>query len=100
MSERNQVVVSGRLIEVAPVRYTPAGIPAIEFKIAHESQQLEAGIERQVRCEIPCVCLGEPATAIAKYAVDEEIVVKGFFAARSRRWLSSLVLHVTRHARP
>ncbi|QNM97715.1 primosomal replication protein N [Chitinimonas koreensis] len=95
MSARNQVVAHGKLFEVGALRYTPAGIPAVEFRLMHESTQLEAGVERKVQCEMPCICLGKQAETLARLAADAEIVVKGFLAARSQRYRHSLVLHVT-----
>lgn len=91
---RNQVVASGRLIERQPVRYTPAGIAVVEFKLQHESTQSEAGGQRQVQCEIACVCMGKEATRLAAVVEGTGITVKGFLAARSQRWKHNLVLHI------
>jgi len=91
---RNQIVVSGRLVERQPLRYTPAGTPVVEFRIQHESTQEEAGGERLVQCEFICICLGKEAAVLAKVAEGCEIAIRGFLAARSQRWKNSLVLHV------
>ncbi|SFZ79213.1 primosomal replication protein N [Chitinimonas taiwanensis] len=95
MNARNQVVVTGRLLDVEPLRYTPAGIPALEFRLVHDSSQPEAGVSRQVQCEIACVCLGDKAKTLAVLGTDVEIVVKGFLAARNQRYKHSLVLHIS-----
>ena len=94
MGTRNQIVASGRLTDVDALRYTPAGIPAVEFRLVHESTQKEAGGERKVQCEFNCICLGKQASSLAALAAETEIVVKGFLAAKSQRWKSNLVLHV------
>ncbi|PHV11734.1 primosomal replication protein N [Chitinimonas sp. BJB300] len=94
MNARNQVVVSGRLLVVEPLRYTPAGIPALEFRLVHDSSQQEAGVSRQVQCEITCIYLGERAKTLAVLGTEVEIVVKGFLAARNQRYKHSLVLHI------
>jgi len=91
---RNQVVVSGRLIERQPLRYTPAGVAVIEFKLKHESMQAEAGGERLVQCEFTCICLGKQAVPLAAVVEGAGIAIKGFLAARSQRWKTSLILHV------
>ncbi|QDQ25692.1 primosomal replication protein N [Chitinimonas arctica] len=95
MSARNQVVAHGAVLQTEVLRYTPAGIPVIEFRLRHESNQTEAGIERQVQCEMPCVCLGDKAKGLAALADGTEITVKGFLAGRSQRYKHSLVLHIT-----
>ena len=94
MATRNQVVASGCLIERQVLRHTPAGIPVVEFKLRHESEQTEAGGKRQVQCEIACLCMGKEATTMAALPEGAEITVKGFLAARGKRYLSNLVLHV------
>ncbi|GLR13547.1 primosomal replication protein N [Chitinimonas viridis] len=95
MSARNQVVAHGQVLDLQPLRYTPAGIPAVEFKLMHESTQTEAGAERQIQCEMPCVCLGDKAKGLASLAEGSEILIKGFLAGRSQRYKHSLVLHIT-----
>ena len=45
----NQFVLSGKLIELDALRYTPAGIPVVNFRLSHESEQIEAGAKR-ARC--------------------------------------------------
>ena len=94
MSARNQVVVTGRLLEVEALRYTPAGVPVLEFRLSHHSSQQEVGFVRHVECEIVCIFLGEQAKTLAVLGSEVEIVVKGFLAARSQRYKHSLVLHI------
>ncbi|WP_269533799.1 primosomal replication protein N [Chitinimonas sp. BJYL2] len=91
---RNQVVAHGQLLELQPLRYTPAGIPVVEFRLMHESTQQEGGSDRQVQCEMPCVCLGESARSLASLPEGTEVLVKGFLAGRSQRYKHSLVLHI------
>ncbi|HEY9101511.1 primosomal replication protein N [Chitinimonas sp.] len=95
MSARNQVVANGQVLELQPLRYTPAGIPAVEFRLMHESTQTEAGSDRKVQCEMPCICLGDKAKALASLAEGTEILIKGFLAGRSQRYKHNLVLHIT-----
>lgn len=76
------------------MRYTPAGIPALEFLLAHVSHQVEAGSERKVECEMPCVALGAPAQMLAAAKAGDAVLVSGFLAARSLKRRTP-VLHVT-----
>ena len=43
------------------LRFTPTGVPALDFELAHESMQVEAGGERRVACELAGVALGPVA---------------------------------------
>ncbi|MDK2124668.1 primosomal replication protein N [Parachitinimonas caeni] len=87
--------MTGLISDLSILRYTPAGIPAVEFKLMHESTQNEAGAERQVACEVCCIALGDPAVALSTRMDGCRLKVKGFLAARNMRYRSSLVLHVT-----
>jgi len=48
----NRLAISGALIQVDPVRYSPAGVPIAEAVILHRSSQSIATQTRQVECEL------------------------------------------------
>jgi primosomal replication protein N len=91
----NTVELSGRLMEIEPLRHTPAGMPVVHFTVAHASSQMEAGHERRVECEVKGVALGEPASGMARLKAGDEIRVHGFLN-RKNRMSAQLVLHATR----
>ena len=64
--EINAVALSGELKEIEPLRHTPAGIPLLNFRLAHKSQQMEAGYKRQVDCELNGIAIGEVAVAMSR----------------------------------
>jgi primosomal replication protein N len=66
----------------------------IEFRIAHASEQVEAGQPRQVDCEIGCVAVGPVALLLKDAQPGTGIGVSGFLAARSLKQ-KALVLHAT-----
>jgi primosomal replication protein N len=75
------------------LRYTPAGIPVLDFALAHESTQLEAGIERLVACELAAVALGPVANQLAAVVPGAQLRCSGFLARRYRTG-TSVALHV------
>ena len=91
---RNQVELSGRLLEAGTLRHTPAGVAALQFKLAHESEQEEAGVKRRVQAEIGAVAFEAQARLIAARPLGSGLRIKGFLAAKSAR-AKKLVLHVT-----
>lgn len=92
---RNAVVLSGTLIGRDELRHTPAGMPALNFRIGHASEQLEAGKARNVRLEIDAVALGEVAEQMSRAPLQAEFRFEGFLALRSK--MSRLpILHVNR----
>jgi primosomal replication protein N len=86
--------LSGRLLELGALRYTPAGIPAVEFKLRHESEQGEAGSRRRVEAEIGGIAFEAQARLLAAAKLNTELRVHGFLGAKSKR-SRKLVLHVT-----
>jgi primosomal replication protein N len=89
----NRVVLVGTLIERKELRHTPAGMPAIDARIAHASEQVEAGAVRQVNLEMDAVALGNVAERLNKAATGRSYRFEGFLAQRSR--LSrQLILHL------
>lgn len=90
---RNVLVLDGVIAECGVLRRTPAGMPALEFRVEHVSRQIEAGIERQVRCEVSALALGEAALSAQARRPGDSVMLTGFLAARSARH-AGLVMHV------
>jgi primosomal replication protein N len=88
----NAVSMTGLLATMEPLRHTPAGLPLVQFRLAHKSLQVEAGYKRQVECEITCVALGEAALALSRVAAGTQVKVTGFLN-RKNRMSAQLVLH-------
>ena len=76
------------------MRYTPAGIPAVEFRLQHESEREEAGAKRRINAEVAGIAFEAQARLLAKANLSTEIKLQGFLAAKSKR-SKRLVLHVT-----
>ena len=81
---RNQVVLTGNLIERKALRHTPAGLPAIDFRIGHASEQVEAGRSRSVTLELEGVALGPMAERLNGAAIGGAYRFEGFLALRHR----------------
>ena len=89
----NRLVVDGELVELDGLRYTPAGVARIGLKIRHASTQREAGMPRQVQCEIPALALGDAAQQASCLQLGQKVKAEGFLAQRSLR-STQLVLHI------
>lgn len=77
----NQTILSARIAEAHALRYTPAGLPALDLRLEHESEALEAGTPRQVRVEIRAVAFGTDAETLARQAIGSAFRFSGFLAA-------------------
>ena len=90
----NEVCIGGELIEREALRYTPAGVPALSFRLRHASRQVEAEAPRRVECEIQALALGPIGQLLAAAPLGSAIRATGFLAAKSLR-NAQLRLHVT-----
>ena len=77
----NQTILSARIAEAAALRYTPAGIPALDLRLEHESEALEAGQARQVKLQLKAVAFGTDAETLARQAIGSQYRFTGFLAA-------------------
>jgi primosomal replication protein N len=91
----NRVELGGVLLERKALRFTPAGVPVTECLIGHQSEQIEAGGNRRVECEVPVIALGETAHWLQAANPGARLQLSGFLAARSRHSRQPR-LHVTK----
>ncbi len=92
--ESNRLELSGEVISLETLRYTPAGIPILDFVLRHVSQQQQAGMKREVQCEVPVVAMAELAGKAKALSMGNQVKVTGFLARKSLR-NDRLVLHAT-----
>ena len=76
----NQLVLSARIAEASALRYTPAGLPALDFRLEHESQMSEAGQTRQVKVAIKAVAFGSVAETLVRQSIGSSWQFTGFLA--------------------
>ena len=83
--KQNRLTLTATLISKEPLRYSPAGIPVLNCRLSHQSEQVEAGLARSVTCEIPAVAVGEVAGRLEAEQPETEWQFEGFLAT-SRRY--------------
>jgi len=88
----NQTILSAKIAEVQPLRFTPAGVPALELTLEHESQLQEASQMRSVKAVIRAVALGALAESISRQPVGSPWLFSGFLA--SPRNAKYVVFHI------
>jgi primosomal replication protein N len=76
----NQLVLSARIAQANALRYTPAGLPALDCNLEHESEATEAGQARQVKVAIKAVAFGSVAETLGKQAIGSSWQFTGFLA--------------------
>ncbi|MEO7391283.1 MAG: primosomal replication protein N [Ramlibacter sp.] len=76
----NQLVLSASIAEASALRYTPAGLPALDFRLEHESEVTEAGQARQVKVAIRALAFGSLAETLRNQAIGSSWKFTGFLA--------------------
>ena len=86
-------MLTATLVERAALRYTPAGLPALDFSLRHESQVTQDGQPRKVSVEIRARAIGEITRTVSAFELGSEHGFAGFLA--SQRNGRGVVFHVT-----
>ena len=76
----NQLVLSARIAQAGALRYTPAGLPALDFSLEHESELSEAGQARQVKVAVKAVAFGAVAETLGRQPIGSSWNFTGFLA--------------------
>lgn len=89
----NRLLLSARLIERGALRYTPAGLPALDFRLEHQSELSEENQVRKVSVQVRAIAIGAVTQALSALALGEAGTFGGFIAGtRNGR---GLLFHVT-----
>ena len=88
----NHVELTACIVELSPLRYTPAGIPAANFVLEHESEILETGVARKVKLTLRAVAFGTLAEQSAKLALGKAFRFTGFLV--NVRTSKGVVFHI------
>jgi primosomal replication protein N len=88
----NALILSACIAELEALRYTPAGVPALNLRLEHESQTQEAGQARQVKLAVKAVAFGTLAERLAKQPIGSAWRFQGFLG--NTRQGKSIVFHI------
>jgi len=76
----NHVALTACIAEATALRFTPAGVPAIELRLEHSSRQTEAGQLRDVNAVLKAVAFGAMAERLARQPIGSLWRFTGFLA--------------------
>ena len=89
----NRLILAAELVERGATRYTPAGLPALDLGLKHDSEVMEDKQPRQLHLVMRAVAIGEITRTVAALPLGQVATFAGFVAAsRNGR---GLVFHVT-----
>jgi len=76
----NQLVLTACVTELGALRFTPAGLPAVDLRLEHESTMTEAAQPRQVKAALKAVAFGAVAERLARQTLGSLWRFQGFLA--------------------
>jgi primosomal replication protein N len=89
----NRFVLAASLVERAALRYTPAGLPALDLGLKHESEVTEDGQPRKVSMEIRALGIGAVTKVLMSLVLGSSALYGGFIT--STRNGRGLLFHIT-----
>ena len=90
----NRLVLTAQVVERGALRYTPAGLPAFDLGLKHESEVSQDGLSRKVWFDIKARAIGERITQrVATLELGSTHGFAGFLG--SQRNGRGVVFHVT-----
>ena len=94
MPDANRLTLAATLVERDDLRYTPAGIPAIDCTLRHASMQAEAGGQRPPLRSGGNYAFADVASRLSRVPVGSELRCEGFLARRYRTGVT-VAMHIT-----
>jgi primosomal replication protein N len=89
----NRLVLTAQLVERGALRYTPAGLPALDLSLKHESEVTQDGTPRKVSFEIRARAIGAITQRVSGLAIGSMHGFAGFLG--SQRNGRGVVFHIT-----
>jgi primosomal replication protein N len=88
----NELQLSAAILEVSAMRYTPAGIEALDLVLNHQSEQIQIGSQRQVNLSIKALAFGEVARKLLPQTLGTRFVFHGFLT--NARQVTQIRFHI------
>jgi primosomal replication protein N len=88
----NQLSLQACIVESSTLRFTPAGLPALDLQLEHASELPEAGVSRQIRLTLKAIALGGLAERLAQQSMGSAWRFTGFLA--SSRNSKAVIFHI------
>ena len=88
----NAVVLTACITEVHALRYTPAGIPALQLVLEHQSEVQDGQGKRQVKMVLKAMAFGSLAERLVNQAVGSNWKFQGYLS--NARAGKSVVLQI------
>jgi primosomal replication protein N len=87
----NQLLITACIAQAQPLRYTPAGLPAVDLMLEHSSSMVLDRQARQVEAKVKAVAFGAAAETLVRQPIGSVWRFSGFVSSPRGK---SLVFHI------
>jgi len=87
----NQLRITACITEAKPLRYTPAGLPALDLLLEHSSTIVQDQHTRQVQAKVKAIAVGALAETLARQTIGSCWNFSGFVSSPRGH---SLLFHI------
>jgi primosomal replication protein N len=88
----NRLELNAQVQAISVLRYSPSGLPVLDFLLLHESTVIEAGQSRKIQLTMKSIALGVLAERISRFELGSTWLFHGFLG--SSKNLKSVIYHI------
>ena len=88
----NRLELNAQIESISVLRYSPSGLPVLDFLLLHESTVIEAGQSRKIQLTMKSIALGVLAERISRFELGSTWLFHGFLG--SSKNLKSVIYHI------
>jgi len=88
----NRLELVARIDSISILRYSPVGVPVLDFMLLHESTVVEANEPRKIQLEMKSIAIGSLAERVQGFELGSIWSFDGFLGSSKNK--KSVVFHV------
>ena len=88
----NRLELIARIDSISILRYSPVGVPVLDFMLLHESKVVEANEPRKIQLEMKSIAIGTLAERVQALDLGSVWLLDGFLGSSKNK--KSVIFHI------
>jgi primosomal replication protein N len=88
----NRLELIARIDSISILRYSPVGVPVLDFMLLHESTVVEANEPRKIQLEMKSIAIGTLAERVQAFDLGSVWLFDGFLGSSKNK--KSVIFHI------
>jgi primosomal replication protein N len=88
----NRLELVARIDSISILRYSPVGVPVLDFMLLHESTVVEANEPRKIQLEMKSIAIGTLAERVQAFDLGSVWLFDGFLGSSKNK--KSVIFHI------